>query len=201
MPLDALSTIPSWFLFGVLGGVGASIAVGSAFYFGERFFPAPERTSQRHNPGASRRRSEIRAYLRAIEEPFTEGAEVAGEVVDFYLPDRDVVVTFDARIYFALQSHTAYVILCEHEMPGAQLGRRLPFEVPRLGPSLDSTPDPVVAAFDRLDITPGADESEIKRAYRDRVKEVHPDQGGTSAEFTQVREAYSTALNHAGRQS
>lgn len=41
-----------------------------------------------------------------------------------------------------------------------------------------------------LDVDPDADEEELKRAYRRRVKETHPDLGGSEAAFRQVREAY-----------
>lgn len=38
-------------------------------------------------------------------------------------------------------------------------------------------------------------ESEVKSAYRDIVKEVHPDQGGSSEEFKEVKEAYDILLD------
>jgi len=44
--------------------------------------------------------------------------------------------------------------------------------------------------FDVLGLDPGADEDAIERAYRERVKETHPDQGGSVAEFRRVRNAY-----------
>lgn len=44
--------------------------------------------------------------------------------------------------------------------------------------------------FDVLRIDPGADEEEIKQAYRERAKETHPDQGGSAEEFLLVRTAY-----------
>ena len=46
--------------------------------------------------------------------------------------------------------------------------------------------------FDVLDLDRGADEAEIERAYRERVKEAHPDQGGSVAAFRRVRDAYET---------
>ncbi|OYR63672.1 ferredoxin, partial [Halorubrum sp. E3] len=48
----------------------------------------------------------------------------------------------------------------------------------------------MVSPFDVLDIDEDADEAAIERAYRDRVKEAHPDQGGTVEEFQLVRRAY-----------
>lgn len=44
--------------------------------------------------------------------------------------------------------------------------------------------------YEVLGIDRGADEEAIERAYRERVKETHPDQGGTREEFQAVRRAY-----------
>lgn len=42
-----------------------------------------------------------------------------------------------------------------------------------------------------LGVEPDADEAAIRSAYRDRIKDVHPDaDGGDEAEFKRVREAY-----------
>ncbi|MFC7216331.1 DnaJ domain-containing protein [Saliphagus sp. GCM10025334] len=41
-----------------------------------------------------------------------------------------------------------------------------------------------------LGVDPTADQAAIKQAYRDRVKDVHPDRGGDEAEFKQVTAAY-----------
>ncbi|WP_302082876.1 J domain-containing protein [Salinibaculum rarum] len=42
-----------------------------------------------------------------------------------------------------------------------------------------------------LDVDPGADESTVKRAYRDRIKDVHPDASdGDEEEFKRVQAAY-----------
>jgi ferredoxin len=41
-----------------------------------------------------------------------------------------------------------------------------------------------------LGIDPDADESAVKQAYRERVKEAHPDHGGSVEEFRAVRTAY-----------
>jgi hypothetical protein len=46
-------------------------------------------------------------------------------------------------------------------------------------------------AYDRLGLDPSADESAVKQAYRDRVKETHPDtDGGSEREFKRVKAAY-----------
>lgn len=44
--------------------------------------------------------------------------------------------------------------------------------------------------FDVLRIDSDAEEGEIEQAYRERVKEAHPDQGGSIEEFQTVRAAY-----------
>ena len=44
--------------------------------------------------------------------------------------------------------------------------------------------------FDTLGIDPDADEREVERAYKRRVKEAHPDHGGSAEEFHAVRAAY-----------
>ncbi len=49
----------------------------------------------------------------------------------------------------------------------------------------------MVSPFEVLGIGSDADEDEIRRAYRDRVKEAHPDRGGNREEFQLVRRAYA----------
>ncbi|MBX0325949.1 J domain-containing protein [Halomicroarcula sp. F13] len=59
-----------------------------------------------------------------------------------------------------------------------------------VGPSNGPTPS---EAYDRLGLDPGADEQAVKQAYRERVKEVHPDtDSGSEAEFKRVKAAYET---------
>ncbi|MFB6075195.1 MAG: J domain-containing protein [Haloarculaceae archaeon] len=46
-------------------------------------------------------------------------------------------------------------------------------------------------AYRRLGLEPGADQSAVKAAYRERVKAVHPDtDGGDEERFKRVKEAY-----------
>ncbi|QLD87369.1 DnaJ domain-containing protein [Natronomonas halophila] len=61
----------------------------------------------------------------------------------------------------------------------------------RAGPQ----PSPSISkaeAYRRLGLDPGADEATVKRAYREKVKEVHPDRGGDEETFKKVTEAYET---------
>ncbi|GAB6880568.1 ferredoxin Fer [Halorubrum gandharaense] len=48
----------------------------------------------------------------------------------------------------------------------------------------------MVSPFDVLGLDPDADDEDVKRAYRERVKDAHPDQGGSMEEFQLVRRAY-----------
>jgi ferredoxin len=53
----------------------------------------------------------------------------------------------------------------------------------------------VDSPFEILGVDPNADDDEIVRAYRERVKEVHPDQGGSTREFLLVQTAYEKIQN------
>ena len=44
-----------------------------------------------------------------------------------------------------------------------------------------------------LGVGQGATEDELKRAYRKRAKETHPDHGGEAAAFRDVQRAYAEA--------
>jgi curved DNA-binding protein CbpA len=50
------------------------------------------------------------------------------------------------------------------------------------------------APHEVLGVEPDADAETVERAYRQRVKETHPDQDGTTAAFLDVRAAYETLL-------
>ena len=45
-------------------------------------------------------------------------------------------------------------------------------------------------AYRTLGLDQDADESAVKRAYREKVKDVHPDRGGDEEEFKRVTRAY-----------
>jgi hypothetical protein len=195
--LEGLAALPPWLVLGLTLGAVASAGVAGLFYVAERLVPGTQ-PDRRRRTGESRRRQEFREYLGAIEEPFAENHFVAGQHVAFYLPTRDVAITFDARAFYRIEHTETTPVLVEHEVPGPILGERLPFETPEvdLGRDLGSM-DPTGAAFAELGLTPDASLATVKSAYRRRVKEVHPDQGGDEDEFRRVREAYTTAKTHA----
>lgn len=256
MVVELIRLLPPWVALGLALGVVASALVALAFYLGDRYVgPAPSDRSGRAGPrttvggtggvggatpgsaggtssgsaGDERRHREIREYLRAIGERFREDHAFDGVAVPFYLPERGVAITFDAHDYFKLEGEGIYTVLCEHEMPGRGLGRRLPFDVTEPEWATDERTggaegggrtgrrvggaggraagraartataggrDPVAVAFAELDVATDADAAEVKRAYRERVKETHPDQGGDEEAFRRVREAYATARTH-----
>ncbi|WP_435094062.1 J domain-containing protein [Halorubrum sp. N11] len=240
MVVELIRLLPPWVALGLALGIVASGLVALAFYLGDRYVgPVPSdgpggrdgagsagtaASGTSGTPSDERRRREIREYLRAIGEGFDEDHALDDVAVPFYLPEREVAITFDAHDYFRLEGEGVYTVLCEHEMPGRGLGRRLPFDVAepdwatgsqtgragrRVGGAGRTANGvgraagvgghrPVAAAFDELDLATDADADEVKRAYRERVKETHPDQGGDEESFRRVRDAYATARNHVG---
>ncbi len=194
----AIAELPEWLLVGLGLAAASSLLIALAFVAGQRAFPRLEDDSggSPEREGAQRRLAEIRHYLEAIDERFVEGTTVEGQRVEFYLPERDVAVTFDARVFFRLRATDTDPVLVEHELPGGHLGSRLPFETPEIATESDADAG-VATAFAALGLPASADVSEVRRAYRRRVKEVHPDQGGDEDEFRRIREAYDTAREHA----
>jgi ferredoxin len=53
----------------------------------------------------------------------------------------------------------------------------------------------VGSPFDVLRVDPDADDDEIRRAYRRRAKEAHPDQDGSVEEFRRVKAAYEAVVS------
>lgn len=189
-------SLPEWLVLGGVLGLASVVVVASVFVVGARLFPTAVQSSKRLT-GDGKRRREIHEYLRTIDEPFAEDHPVCGETVAFYLPQRDVAITFDARAYYRIGRSGTHAILFEHELPGVHLGSRLPFDTPDLA-SDENELDPASAAFGVLGLPAGASVAEVKVAYREKVKQVHPDHGGDHEEFRRVREAYTTAKEHAG---
>jgi len=195
-----LGALPEWLFVGLLLGVAGSLVVAVLFVAANRLFPTERSARQMRDGGEERRRGELREYLDAIGEQYAENHFVEGQHVAFYLPKRDVAITFDARAYYRIDRSPTVPVLVEHEMPGVHLGARLPFETPEvdLGPDPAERRHPTIQAFGELGLPRSASLDEVKTAYRERVKEVHPDHGGDEDEFKRVREAYTTAKRHAG---
>ncbi|HTJ84097.1 MAG TPA: J domain-containing protein [Polyangiaceae bacterium] len=61
-------------------------------------------------------------------------------------------------------------------------------------PTEGSHPAQRASAWAILGLEPGASEDEIKRAYRKKALETHPDRGGDPAVFRAVQHAYERAL-------
>ena len=206
--VELLFALPRWLYLGVAAGAVMSLCVVVTFLVGGRVFfdgetDADDRDRHSERSTEAIRRGEIREYLDRIDERFVENADVDGNRVAFFLPTRDVAVTFDARAFLALEATPTHAILAEHEMPGVALGNRLPFETPE--PSVDDDPTddpderlpPADAAYRVLGLPSGADAEAVRRAYRRRVKQAHPDHGGDEEEFRRVQEAYDTARRYA----
>jgi len=188
----------TWLVAGLLLGGVLSALVGAAFVVGQRLYPDAAASANRRTDGEARRRAEIREFLDAIGERYVENRPVAGERVAFYLSERDVAITFDVEVFFAVRRTGTVAILYEHEMPVHHLAARLPFEVPDVSHSTGTDPkDSIHEAFRTLGVPVGVDADRIEAAYRDRIKESHPDHGGDETEFRRVREAYAVAKEHA----
>ena len=208
---NVLVDLPAWLLWGVALGLLGSVAAAGVFLVGVRLFPtrppSDDSPSGDGPSGDARRRVEIREYLDTIDEAYVEERAVGGETIAFYLPERDVAITFDPRAFYRIDRSATHAVLVEHEMPGINLGYRLPFETPTVddGPdaedvppaATDSDPDARAAALATLGLPAEASPEEVRAAYRQQVKEVHPDHGGDEEAFKQVREAYTTAKRHA----
>lgn len=184
-----LAELPTWLVDGILLGLVAASGVLIVYLVGLRWLDLGTDRSRHHDPDGLRR-TEVRAYLAAIGEPAEEGTTIGGVKVDFWLPDRDVAITFDAADYFGLVEAGVTAVLLEHEVPGHRIGARLPFETPSVDDWTPSTASDDAWARDRLGVGAEADEAAIRRAYRERIVEVHPDHGGDVDAFIDVVEAY-----------
>ncbi|PSP55248.1 molecular chaperone DnaJ [Halobacteriales archaeon QS_1_67_19] len=189
--------LPEWLVVGLWLSAAVGILISLIFVAGARLYPSST-AGVGADGGEGRRRTEIRRYLSSIGEEFAEDHFVEGQHVAFYLPKRDVAITFDARAYFRIERSPTVAVLVEHEMPGTHLGDRLPFETPDVADESErERVDPGAAAFAVLGLDRGATLPEVKRAYREKVKDVHPDHGGDRETFQRVREAYTAAKQRA----
>ena len=204
MLAQTLADLPGWLSRGVALGVGVTIVAAGLFWAGNRHLRAPRSVPSR-TQGDAKRLAEIRAYLGQLDQPVLERHPLAGGEVAFYLPESDVAIIFDPRTFYRVERTSTHAILLEHEVPIRTLGRRLPFETPEPASSAedrrtghrpprgqDEKTNEYTRALSVLSASEDASERAIRRAYRARVKEVHPDHGGTIQEFRRVQEAYTT---------
>jgi len=63
-------------------------------------------------------------------------------------------------------------------------------------PGGDGDEEAVGAAYAVLGLPPDADGETVRSAYRERVKEVHPDHGGDEEAFKRLQDAYATVREH-----
>ena len=79
----------------------------------------------------------------------------------------------------------------------AIFARDSPHRAPGTIPSMNDKPqEPVIPDFlALLGLAPPYSIDDVKEAYRAKVKTAHPDVGGSTAEFTQIQEAYERALD------
>lgn len=188
-----IGDLPSWLIDGVLLGLVAAAGVLGVYLIGMRWFDLGQPARDQYDPDGLRR-AEVRAYLIAIGETAVESLEIGGIPTDFWLPKRQVAITFDADAYFRLRDAGVTAVLLEHEVPGDRIGPRLPFETPSLSGSSGQTPGDRWA-YETLRVSTGATEEAIDRAYRARIKAVHPDQGGDADELIAVIRAYEHLSN------
>jgi hypothetical protein len=160
-------------------------AIGVVFLLGIRRYPDAARTTRTGPSVTDRRRRALARHLRDAGETVQTEVTVAGVPVAVYLPARDVALVFAPGAYFALRETATQVI-----RPAA-IVRRLPFLTPPRAATAIS-PD-LSEAFAILGVSADADAATLRAAYRQRVKDCHPDQGGDPAEFARVRRAYERA--------
>ncbi len=67
--------------------------------------------------------------------------------------------------------------------------------LPSAGEVVEAAPSPYVV----LEVEPDADREAIRDAYRERIKTAHPDNGGSEAEFKQVKQAFETLQDGGSR--
>lgn len=182
------SDLPSWLIQGIGIGVGAAVFVLIVNLIGVRYLDLGP-TSETSVDADELKRAEVRAYLTAIGEPFIEEMPIDTIEVEFWLPERKIAITFDPHIYFELIENGHGVVLLEHEVPGEQIGSRLPFDTPTLR-STRVGGDDLQWAYETLEVATDASREQIDTAYRDRVLEAHPDRGGDAKELEEILLAY-----------
>jgi len=188
---QVLAMLPGWLSAGLLLGVIVTGVIGVVFLIGIRRFPSRGPHVAKGSSITDRRRRALAQYLRDAGEQVHTQVTVRDVTVAVYLPMRDVALVFAPDAYFTLRETPTRVILCELEARPAAIARRLPFLTPphRTEPIHSRSSD----AYAVLGVSADADAATLREAYRRRVKDCHPDQGGDPAEFARVQRAYEEA--------
>lgn len=187
-----VEALPNWLIHGLLLGGVAAIVVLVVFIAGTRRYGG-DHDAVGHGDPNRLRHIEVRTYLRSIGEVASEHTTIDGITVDFWLPDRSVAITFNADVYFNLREAGVTAVLLEHEIPGYHIGARLPFETPSFE-GVVTEEDNQSWAYETLDLAPDATEAAIEDAYRQKIKEAHPDLGGDQERLMAVLEAYEVLI-------
>lgn len=54
----------------------------------------------------------------------------------------------------------------------------------------------ITESYNILGLSPGCAEEDVKKAFRDKAKVLHPDKGGSTAIFAKLSEANTEVLKH-----
>lgn len=114
--------------------------------------------------------------------------------VSFYIPNRNASIILDGRYKEHLVSKLdiSSIVLEIHEPREKQIERLSKF----FGINNQLTSIEVPKDYRQiLGVDKEVSKEEIKKAYREKVKETHPDLEGTKEEFMKVKNAYEVLMN------
>lgn len=114
--------------------------------------------------------------------------------VSFYIPDRDASIILGDRYKEHLVSKLdiSSIVIEIHEPRETQIKRISKF----FGIEKQLTSIEAPQNFrEVLEVGKEASEEGIKKAYREKVKETHPDLDGSKEEFMKVKKAYEVLMN------
>ena len=121
---------------------------------------------------------------------------ISGVDIPIYLPEHTTGLVFDPESYMQLHgSHRVFLI--QDNMPLAAVIEMLPFDIDAPTNMVDTTHSDddvgVARLCDSLDVdyTPEDPDSMLSDA-RQKMKEVHPDKGGSKEEFMRTVSAYKS---------
>jgi hypothetical protein len=131
--------------------------------------------------------------------PFRKPDASGGGASDWYAA-RDDAERTTGRAFAEIDSEWAHAFLRTlRGQPAFNEGQRRRANGERPEPRAKA-PTPA-SIWDTLGVASSATEIEIRRAYRLRALETHPDRGGTDEAFREVRAAYEEALRRRARRA